>query len=266
MTGATDSAAADGSTPEAIMGATYRALCEHGYADLTMQDIADQSDKSKASLHYHYDTKEELLLAFLDHLYDAFTDDVGTTDGDDAVERLVRFVDEVLCPAERTDEADGESDGGETGSDGPDDDGTGEYEEFQTALLEIKAQGPYVEAYREQLERVDAFVRGRVRDIVAAGIDEGTIRSDVDPDDTAAFVATLVDGVNTRRVALGETDGSVRDTFLAYVRANLLAPDADVAADLEPDSETNGGEASDAADASGGAESDDGLATAGGDD
>jgi len=234
MTGTTDSAAAEGSTPEAIMGATYRALCEHGYADLTMRDIADESDKSKASLHYHYDTKEELLLAFLDHLYDAFTDDIGATGGEDAVERLVQFVDEVLCPAERTDESRAESDGdgtsgGETGNDA----GTDEFEEFQTALLEIKAQGPYVEAYREQLARVDAFVRDRVRSIVADGIEEGTIRSDVDPDDTAAFVATLVDGVNTRRVALGDVDGSVRDTFLAYVRENLLAPDADVAVDLD---------------------------------
>jgi AcrR family transcriptional regulator len=222
MTGATDSAAADGSTPEAIMEATYCALCEHGYADLTMQDIADESDKSKASLHYHYDTKEELLLAFLDHLYDSFTDEFATTDGDDAVARLVTFVDELLCPAERSDDP----------PSGAEPDETGEYEEFQTALLEIKAQGPYVDAYREQLERVDAFVRGRVREIVADGIEEGTIRADVDPDDTAAFVATLVDGVNTRRVALGDTDGSVRDTFLAYVREHLLAASADVAVDL----------------------------------
>ncbi|QLH84691.1 TetR/AcrR family transcriptional regulator [Halosimplex pelagicum] len=280
MTGATDSAAADGSTPEAIMGATYRALCEHGYADLTMQDIADESDKSKASLHYHFDTKEELLLAFLDHLYDAFTDDVGTTDGDDAVDRLVTFVDRVLCPAERTDEAragsrpDATSDG-ETDGDEPNDGGeTDEFEEFQTALLEIKAQGPYVEAYREQLERVDAFVRDRVRSIVADGIEEGTIRSDVDPDDTAAFVATLVDGVNTRRVALGETDGSVRNTFLAYVRENLVAPGADVAVDLggdpgnDADRDTDGDatEATDDDDVTGSADGDDGRAAAGGDD
>ncbi|QLH79707.1 TetR family transcriptional regulator [Halosimplex rubrum] len=271
MTGTTDSAAAGGSTPEAIMGATYRALCEHGYADLTMQDIADESDKSKASLHYHFDTKEELLLAFLDHLYDAFTDDVGTTDGDDAVERLVRFVDELLCPAERTDEPRAESSPDGPSDDGTDDDGTGgddpndgagtdEFEEFQTALLEIKAQGPYVEAYREQLERVDAFVRGRVRSIVADGIEEGTIRADVDPDDTAAFVATLVDGVNTRRVALGETDGSVRNTFLAYVRENLVAPGADVAVDLDPGSDADRDTDGDATGAA------DGRAAAGGDD
>jgi len=56
------------------MEATYRALCAHGYADLTTQDIADESETSKASLHYHYDTKEELLLSFLDYLYDRFVE------------------------------------------------------------------------------------------------------------------------------------------------------------------------------------------------
>jgi len=217
MTGETDGAAADGSgTPEAIMEATYRALCRRGFADLTMQDIADESDKSKASLHYHYDTKEDLLFAFLDHLYDSFTEEFAATDGDDAVDRLVTFVDELLC------ESDIE------GS-----------REFQTALLEIKAQGPYVEAYRTELKRVDAFIRQRVEAIVTDGIEAGTVRADVDPHDTAAFVATLVDGVNTRRVALGETDGSARNTFLAYVRENLVAPDADVAVDLDPDGSTD---------------------------
>ncbi|WP_459194617.1 TetR/AcrR family transcriptional regulator [Halosimplex sp. J119] len=211
MSGETDSAAADASdTPEAIMEATYRALCKHGYADLTMQDIADESDKSKASLHYHFDTKEDLLLAFLDHLYASFTADFATTEGDNAVDRLVSFVDEVLCQS--------------------DVEGT---EEFQTALLEIKAQGPYVEEYREELERVDSFVRERVREIVADGIEDGVIREDVDPVDTAEFVVTIVDGVNTRRVAIGETDGSTRNIFVDYVRENLVAPDADVA--LEDD-------------------------------
>ena len=211
MSDETTSVAADASdTPEAIVEATYRALCKHGYADLTMQDIADESDKSKASLHYHFNTKEELLLAFLDHLYESFTEEFATTEGDHAVDRLVTFVDEILCQS--------------------DVEGA---EEFQTALLEIKAQGPYVEAYREQLERVDEFVRGRVREIVADGIAEETIREDVDPDDIAEFVATIVDGVNTRRVSIGETDGSTRPVFVDYVRENLLAPDADV--DVETD-------------------------------
>jgi AcrR family transcriptional regulator len=190
---------------EEIMEATYEALCKHGYAALTMQNIADESTKSKAALHYHYDTKDELLISFLDYLYESFTDEYAETDGDDAVDRLVGFVDDVLCH-ENVDDV----------------------EQFQTALLEIKAQAPYVDDYREQLERVDAFVRERVENIVADGIEEGVFREDIDPADTAAFIATLMTGVNTRRVSTGETDGSVRSVFVEYVRESMVSADSDV--------------------------------------
>lgn len=49
---------------EEIMEATYRALREHGYADLTIKRIAAEYGKSTAAVHYHYDTKEELLRRF----------------------------------------------------------------------------------------------------------------------------------------------------------------------------------------------------------
>jgi AcrR family transcriptional regulator len=215
----TDAASAD--TPEEIMEATYRALCEHGYASLTMQDIADESDKSTAALHYHYDTKEALLLAFLEHLYEAFTEKYGTTDGENAVERLVNFVDAVLCQ-----------------------DDAAEAEQFQTALLEIRAQAPYSADYRERLAGFDAFVNDRVEGIVEDGIEEGTIRADVDPADTAAFVATLIDGVNTRRTTIGDTGGGTRRTFLAYVQDHLVAPDTEITIDGSDD-ETDDVEAAD---------------------
>lgn len=197
------------------MEATYRALCTHGYADLTTQDIADESDTSKASLHYHYDTKEELLLSFLEYLYDRFAAEYERVEGDDAVDRLVTFVDRVLC---RSDPERNRA--------------------FQTALLELKAQAPYVDAYRESMERFDAFVRERVGEIVADGIEEGTIRADIDPEAVAAFVATMVVGVNTRRVTLGDTGGGTRRTFLAYVRDHLLAADAAVGVDLDDGDES----------------------------
>ncbi|WP_226479368.1 hypothetical protein [Natrinema amylolyticum] len=51
----------DGSTTE-ISKATYRARCEHGFAA--------ESETSKTSLHDHYDSTNELLVSFLDLLYD----------------------------------------------------------------------------------------------------------------------------------------------------------------------------------------------------
>ena len=49
---------------EEIMSATYEALCEHGYAALTVERIASELGKSTAAIHYHYETKDELLVAF----------------------------------------------------------------------------------------------------------------------------------------------------------------------------------------------------------
>jgi len=61
---------------EEIMRATYRALQEHGYADLTIKRIAEEYGKSTAAIHYHYDTKDDLLAAFLDYILDQFQNTV----------------------------------------------------------------------------------------------------------------------------------------------------------------------------------------------
>ncbi|MFC6988837.1 TetR/AcrR family transcriptional regulator [Haloplanus sp. GCM10025708] len=141
-----------------IMCATYRALCRHGYADLTMQDIADEWNKSKAALHYHYDTKQGLLLSFLDYLFDQYRRRVADPSGDDARERLLSFLDASLAPSDRD-----------------------ASREFQTAALEIKAQAPYEGAFRDRLVELDEFVRRRVRELVAAGVEDGSIRGTSTP-------------------------------------------------------------------------------------
>jgi len=188
-------------TCEAIMGGTYRALCAHGYADLTMQDIADETDNSKAALHYHYDSKRELLLSFLDYLYDEFTARVRDPDGADPAARLRSFIESVLTPPE--------SDADERIA-------------FRTALLELKAQAPYDDGVRERLERFDAFLHAQVREIVAAGIESGQFRA-VDPDDTARFVVTALDGAQTKQVAVGQDIDCTRRMLDSYVETHLVA-------------------------------------------
>jgi len=44
-------------TKSEIIAATNRVLCEHGYAGLTIQKIADESSMTTAAIHYHFDTK-----------------------------------------------------------------------------------------------------------------------------------------------------------------------------------------------------------------
>jgi|AntDeeMinimDraft_6_1070357.scaffolds.fasta_scaffold21798_1 AcrR family transcriptional regulator len=188
-----------------IMRATYDALCRHGYADLTMRHIAEAADCSKASLHYHYESKQGLMLAFLDYLFERFTDRVGGVDGErvdgsvDAVDdpdaRLREFIDDVFHPPAEGDTA----------------------REIRTALLEIKAQSPYDDAFRERIAAFDDHIYGTVHDLVVAGIDGGVYREATDPDEVARFVLALVDGAQARHVVAGEDVDALQSAFESYL-------------------------------------------------
>ncbi|WP_247002520.1 TetR/AcrR family transcriptional regulator [Halosolutus gelatinilyticus] len=180
---------------EEIMDAIYRALCEHGYAELTMQRIADHTDKSKATLHYHYDTKEDLLQAFLEHVADWYESEI-VVDSADPETRLRSVVSTVFDRAEE------------------------DRGEYPTALLEIKAQAPYNEAYRERLRTLDERFRRTVAEAVRDGIDEGVF-ADADPHGVARFVATATNGGHTREVALGEDPAETRTLVETYLESTL---------------------------------------------
>lgn len=173
------------------MQATYRALCTHGFAELTMQDIADEADKSTALLHYHYDTKENLLVTFLAHMLARFDEQIAEMEGASATERLQCLFDR-LSPDKGDEDRDG----------------------FYRALFELRVQAPYREAYREQLRANKASLQRIVADIVRDGIDTGEFRP-VDPEQTARFVLAALDGGRSAAVVLGD------DEDPAAVRAGL---------------------------------------------
>ena len=198
-----------------IMDGVYSALRAHGYADLTMQDIADECSKSKSLLHYHYDTKEDLLVAFLDHIVSDSEDRIAARADDPPVDRLVQFVGWfVFAP----DEADREA--------------------FHIALLELRTQGPFNERIREQLARSDRLLRGTVADILTEGIEAGVFR-DVDVEETAALLVATLDGARTRQITLagaergGEGEGYTREVAEAALR-RIVGPLLTEEAELPP--------------------------------
>jgi len=188
------------SATDDIMGATYRALCKHGYAAVTMQDIAAESDVSKSALHYHYERKHDLLCAFLDDLLDSFTARLDDVEGETAHERLLGTIDAVFKPSEE-----------------------GPNREFKTAILEMKAQGPYDEAFRERLTEFDHTFRAHVEEILAAGVAAGEFRADLDVESTADFFLTVFNGAQTRSVAVGRPVERTRRTLVDYVETSVLA-------------------------------------------
>ncbi|GAD51630.1 transcriptional regulator, TetR family [Halarchaeum acidiphilum MH1-52-1] len=184
---------------DAIMRATYRALRERGYADLTMRAIAEEYGKTTAAIHYHYDTKDDLLVAFLEYLLDRFLTHVHDVETTDPEARLDDLLDGLLV--EREDDYD-----------------------LIVALLEMRAQAPYHESIREQLARNDEYLRYLLRTVIADGVDRGVF-DDVDPETAAGTLLTIVNGARTRFVVLDDSDvlHLARDAADAYVEDILEA-------------------------------------------
>ena len=190
----------DSSDPdEEIMRATSRALREHGYADLTIQRIADEYGKSTAAVHYHYDTKDELLAAYLDYLLDQFVDAVRDVETTDPEERMDLLLDKLLV-------------------------GPTEYQDLLVAMLEMRSQAPYKSAFRERFRQNDEYLRYMLKAVINHGIDEGVFR-DVDAAQSARALMTIVDGARTRAVVLddGEALTTAREAAREYVESVLAA-------------------------------------------
>ncbi|MFD1688159.1 TetR family transcriptional regulator C-terminal domain-containing protein [Halolamina salifodinae] len=186
---------------EGIMRATSRALRDHGYADLTIKRIAEEYGKSTAAIHYHYDTKDDLLAAYLDHLIDQFASSVREVETTDPAERMDLLLDKLLVDV-------------------------AEYRELLVAMLEMRSQAPYKEAFRERFRQNDEYLRYMLKAVINHGIDEGVFR-DVDADHAARALMTIVDGARTRAVVLddGEALETARQTADEYVETVLVADD-----------------------------------------
>lgn len=179
-----------------IMAAVGQALRTCGYADLTMQDIAAECDVSTAALHYHYDTKADLLVAFLEGLLDDNERRLADRGERPPVEQLCAFIAWFVF--------------------GPDDE---ERIAFHLALLEMRSQGPHDARIRGQLVRSDRLLRETVAAILEEGIDAGAVES-VDVKQTATLIVATLDGARTRQITLGGE--SVPDGYTRVVAEGLL--------------------------------------------
>ena len=175
------------------------ALADHGL--VAVVEVGDELDKSRSLLHYHYDTREDLLLAFVDNLVgwtDARLDETDTTD---PRAQLLEFVDHFTID--------------------PDDD---EHRDFVVALFELRMQAVHNEAFREKLARHYCKNVETAASIVAEGVETGVFRP-VDPSDTAEAIYNAIEGARFYQVVLG-ADGAARrmqDALVEHVVSDLVA-------------------------------------------
>ncbi|MCU4719264.1 TetR/AcrR family transcriptional regulator [Halapricum hydrolyticum] len=201
-----DSAGEISETRRELIEATRDAMCKHGFADLTMQAIADESEKSKAALHYHFDTKEELLAETLSYLLAEFIEEVDTGPEGDPEARLRALTEAQLF--------------GPNGRDGD----SGGHWEYHAMLLEIQSHAPHNETFKEQFTANYEYVRQLYADIIEDGIEQGVFEP-VDANRTAVHIMAAIKGarvnhVTTEREDIAET---VHDALLERVLEPLRA-------------------------------------------
>ncbi|RAW44751.1 TetR family transcriptional regulator [Halorubrum sp. 48-1-W] len=216
-------------TREAILGAAFRALCEHGYADLTIKRIGEAFEKSPSLVYHHYDGKDELLLDLLEFLLDGFEAAVSTEAFDlPPRARLDAYVAAMTDPSD-VDDAHAPDDG--YVPDG----------RFFTAVVELRAQAATDEAYRAHFDRSDrVFRRFLERSVREAAVEvaepsdratdgaDGAARS-VAPAAVAATLQTLATGAMVRWTTTTDRDwvGGVREETDRYLSTALPAVDPD---------------------------------------
>jgi len=186
-------------TRQAIMKATYLALAEHGYSDLTIKRIGDEFPKSKSLLYHHYDSKDDLLMDFLEFMLDRVEEQLPTYRTGNADAHITDIVDQTFGFGDR-----------EHGDD------------FTRALMELRTQAAHDADYRAYFTRSDQFVRKHGAHTIRSGVEQDVFQ-EVDPEETAALFQLVFVGSMTQRVT---SDDDVledaRAAFERYVRECLL--------------------------------------------
>jgi len=183
-------------TREEILEATYYALCEYGYAGLTVGKIGDYFDKSQSLIYHHYDDKDGLLVGLLEYMLEQLEHQVPFPE-----EPPEDYIDVVV---DQIFDETGNQDGA-----------------FTQAVIELRAQTAHNEEYYELFRRSDDFIRKQLTQIIRAGVEKGVFDVD-EPKESAALFQTVLIGIQTERLTADtKTIAESKAEFRRYVNTCL---------------------------------------------
>jgi len=186
-------------TKTAILKATFDALLEHGYADLTIDRIGHHFPKSEGVVFYHYDGKDEILLDLLDYLLERFVQIGVPISNDGCPEAQLRtLLNQVISRSS-----------GQQARD------------YEIVLTELRMRAAQDKEFRELIDKSQDIFRNKVKEIVRNGIESGDFR-EADPDLVADFLTTLVSGEIFEQVTTGASR-SIQSEVDNYIQYRLLA-------------------------------------------
>ncbi|MBI2876191.1 MAG: TetR/AcrR family transcriptional regulator [Candidatus Tectomicrobia bacterium] len=144
-------------------------ILEKGYRNFTLQDVTDRLGLSKGSLYHHFETKEELLLAVLDHLIHGW---------DQVIEKKLEGLEGAEEKLSALLEASFE---------------IGRDEVSYQVLVDFWGEMDQNQAFREANTAFYARYRHQIAEIIEEGIQDGVFRQ-VDSAIAASMILALIDG------------------------------------------------------------------------
>ena len=160
---------------EEIMEATYKTLTAYGYADLSIQKIADELGRGKSFIYYHFDDKEDLMTSFLGYMGSQVRDDLEEIKETPREERIDSVIDLILGIEDQ------------------------EKWKFQKALQEFKTQAQHSEKFREKFREIDRMFIDEFEDLMRESGAEN-------PEAAAEMFMSLMQGAISRKIVTGRRD------------------------------------------------------------
>jgi AcrR family transcriptional regulator len=187
-----------------FMKSALAILGETGRTDFTVLEVVERSKTSLRSFYQHFSTKDELLLALIDKIMAESTQKWrDETAGLESREALRLLIDRICAPAESSTQ-----------------DSINRGLTYYNDHLAETLPGEYA--------RVLSPLHQLIQDILNRGIAEGTFRSDLEVDTTAALMMQTVLGAMRLRVLGAELNGVPIDASHIYeFCARGLARDGD---------------------------------------
>ncbi|MFU8868134.1 TetR/AcrR family transcriptional regulator [Natronococcus sp.] len=179
-----DGTAADKDTEEVIMEATFRAIREHGYADLRMRHIGDEMELTRQVIHYHFEGKYDLMASFLEYVIDQYEGSVDVARDADPRAELEARIDQCLF--------------------GPE---FGEFTHWDRMKVyhELYTYAQNDEQHREIFNEHYERIRGSIVEVVEDGIERDIFR-DVDAERMGQLITDVIHAARGRRISLGHDD------------------------------------------------------------
>ncbi|WJK64809.1 TetR/AcrR family transcriptional regulator [Halobacterium salinarum] len=184
-----------------LLEATGTAIAEHGVSNVTTQKIADEWGRSQSLIHYYYETKTDLIVAYVDDLHDKIATEHANHAADPPLARVERAVVPGIIDNE------GRS--------------------MALALFNLHEEALYNDRYQDALNDLEDQARDFLETAIKDGIESGTFR-DVSPTEVATLLLSAHDGGILRTVTLGRHADSehLNLGIERYVARVLLTEDA----------------------------------------